>query len=171
MKTGNESSSLDPLGDGTGHALSRRNFVCMSCGCVAAASAAAPRVGAAWGDPVEIGSLSSYPRDEISEKYLENGFFVIRHNARLYACTSTCPHEQNSLYVNTQNPQEILCSGHQTAFDPDGKPFPGGRTQEGLVRFGIAVNDKGIVCVDPSKRFSQDQWEEAGSFVTVKGKP
>ena len=151
--------------------LSRRSFVCGACGCGLAASAVASVARAAWGDPIEVGPLSSYMQDEISEKYLENNFFVIRHNDRLYAATSSCPHECNALYVNTQNKEEIVCSGHQTAFDAEGKPQPGGRTQEGLVRFGIAVNDKGIVCVDTNKRFPQDQWGEEGSYVAIKGKP
>lgn len=152
-------------------ALTRRKFVCVSCGCGLAVSGMASRAHAAWGDPIEIGSLSSFTQDEISEKFIQSSFFVIRHNGRLYAATASCPHEQNSLYVNTQNPQEILCSGHQTAFDPEGKPFPGGRTQEGLVRFGIAVDDRGMVRVDTNKRFTQEQWEEAGSYIALKAKP
>jgi nitrite reductase/ring-hydroxylating ferredoxin subunit len=169
METKTNSSISFPVGSASSSpSLSRRSFVCVSCGCGLALSALPPRASAAWGDPIEVGPLSSFSRDEISEKYLQNSFFVIRHNGRLYAATSSCPHEQNSLYVNTSNPEEILCSGHQSAFDFEGRPLPGGRTQDALIRFGIAVDDKGMVRVDTNKRFSPEQWEDPESFVPIK---
>ena len=136
-------------------------------GCALACATTAPRVLAAWGDPIPVGALKDYTKDEISEKYIQHNFFVTRHEGRLFATIATCPHKENYLLRNTKNPKRITCSGHNAVFDPAGKPISG-PVRQGLLRFGIAVDDKGIVRVDPNKQFPEAKWDEAGSHIRLK---
>ena len=150
--------------------LSRRGFLCVSCGCTLAAHAAAPRAGAAYGDPIPVGTVKDYPTDEISEKYVRYDFFVIRNKGRIFATIATCPHKGSCLFRDTANPKEIACSGHDAVFDSEGRPLRG-RVHQALDRFRIFVDDKGTLRVDPDKKFPEDQWESQESFVPVTGKP
>lgn len=150
-----------------GNGLSRRKFLCKTCGCAAAGAAAAPVAGLAWGEPIEIGKLSDFAQDEISEKFAQQSFFVIRYQGKLYASTVMCPHENNSLFRSSGNPLEIECSGHQSIFDAEGRPVSG-EADEALKRFGIAVDEKGVVRVDTGKHFAEEQWEDPASFVVIE---
>ncbi len=145
----------------------RRQVLGICSGCALACATTAPRVLAAWGDPIPVGALKDYTKDEISEKHIQHNFFVTRHEGRLFATIATCPHKENYLLRNTKNPKRITCSGHDAVFDPAGKPISG-PVRQGLVRFGIAVDDTGIVRVDPNKQFPETKWDEAGSFIPVK---
>jgi nitrite reductase/ring-hydroxylating ferredoxin subunit len=168
MDTGKLSTSSDQSCQEHANSLTRRNFICLSSGCAFAASAAAPQAQAAWGDPIAAGALKDYTTDEISEKYVQYNFFMIRNKGRLYATVATCPHKGNALFRDTTKPTQIACSGHDAVFDPEGKPL-GGPVHRGLERFGIAVDAQGIVRVDTNKHFAEDQWSAPGSYVEVKG--
>lgn len=160
------STSSDHPSQGTPDHLTRRGFLCTSCGCALATGAVATRLHAGWGDPIPAGALKDYAKDEISEAYVKYNFFVTRHMGQLFATTATCPHQGNYLFRDQDNPERILCSGHDAVFDPAGRPISG-RVSDSLVRFGIAVDEKGIVRVDPNKEFPESQWDEKGSFVAV----
>jgi nitrite reductase/ring-hydroxylating ferredoxin subunit len=136
-------------------------------GCALAYAATASRALAAFGDPIPVGTLKDYTADAISEKYIQHNFFVTRHKGRLFATVATCPHKQNFLYRNPKNPSEIICTGHDAVFDFAGKRISG-PVRQGLDRFGIAVDDKGIVQVDTDKRFPEAKWNDAGSFIPLK---
>jgi nitrite reductase/ring-hydroxylating ferredoxin subunit len=129
---------------------SRRQVLGVCSGCALAYAATGSRVLAAGVDPFPVGTLKDYTKDEISEKYIQHNFFVTRHKDRLFATIATCPNKENFLFLNLRNPKEINCSGHDAVFDPAGKPISG-PVRQGLVRFGIAVNEKGIVRVDTNK--------------------
>ncbi|MCA9147356.1 MAG: Rieske 2Fe-2S domain-containing protein [Planctomycetaceae bacterium] len=145
----------------------RRRVLGICSGCALACAATSPRVLADWNDPIPVGALKDYTKDEISEEYVQHNFFVTRHEGRLFATIATCPHKQNYLLRNTKDPKRITCTGHDAVFDPAGKPLSG-PVRQGLVRFGIAVDDKGIVQVDPNKQFSEAKWDDVGSFIAVK---
>ena len=152
------------------NSLTRRHLLCLSSGCACALAAAhnAPRAQAAWGDAIDVGAVKDYTKDVISEKYVQYNFFVIRNKSRLYATIATCPHKENYLLVNSKNPREIICSGHDSVFDPRGAPS-GGPVETGLVRFGISVDDKGHARVNINKVYPQEQWEDPKSYVSLKG--
>lgn len=144
----------------------RRDFVSLASGCLLCA-AGTRRAGAATYKPVDIGELKDWPKDEISEKFIQYDFFVIRHGTRLFAATAICPHKANYLLLDPQNPNRIICSGHDSTFSPEGIPS-GGPARRALVRYGIAVDDKGRVIVDMTREFPKAQWEDKASFVAVK---
>lgn len=169
MDTEHPSSSSGQPGETSAPSLSRRGFLCKSCGCVLAGQAIASRAQAAYGDPIPVGTVKDYPVDEISEKYVQYNFFVIRNKGRLFATIATCPHKGSCLFRDTANPKEIGCSGHDSVFDIEGRPLRG-KVHQGLDRFRIFVDDKGTVRVDPDKKFPEEQWESQESFVPVKGK-
>lgn len=167
-KSVTEDAAVRPIDD-PANSLTRRHMLCLSSGCACALAAMhnAPRAHAAWGDPIDVGAIKDYAKDVISEKFVRNNFFVIRNRGRLYAIIATCPHEENYLVINSRNPKEIVCSGHDAVFDPQGVPI-GGRVTEGLVRFGISVDDNGHALVDTKKVYPQQQWDDPKSYITLK---
>ncbi len=145
---------------------SRREFVSLASGCLLC-GLGARRASAATFKPIDIGELKDWPKDEISEKFIQYDIFVIRHKGRLYASTAICPHKSNFLLLDPQNPNRIICSGHDSTFTPEGIPT-GGPARRGLVRYGISVNAEGRVTVDTLREFPQAQWDDKGSYVPVK---
>ena len=169
METNKQSPASDQRCEGSLHSSlpTRRQVLGICSGCALTCAATAPRLLAAWGDPIPVGALKDYTKDEISEKYIQHNFFVTRHEGRLFATIATCPHKENYLLRNTKNPKRITCTGHDAVFDPAGKPISG-PVRQGLVRFGIAVDDKGIVRIDPNKKFPEAKWNDARSFIPLK---
>lgn len=155
-----------PTAHGPATPLSRRNFVALASGCLLC-SAGARRASAATDKPIDIGEIKDWPKDEISEKFVQHDFFVIRYGGRLFAATAICPHKANYLLLDPQNPDRIVCSGHDSTFTPEGIPT-GGPARSALVRYGISVNDKGRVIVDMSREFPKVQWEDKASYIAVK---
>lgn len=161
-------STDDRQSPATGHFrnLSRRRFVALSSGCLLCGAGARRALGAT-DKPIDIGELKDYPKDEISEKFIRYDIFIVRNHGKLFASTAICPHKGNYLLLDPQNPGRIICSGHDSNFDPEGIPT-GGPARRALARYAISVNDKGRVIVDTSREFPQAQWEDKASYVTVK---
>lgn len=148
--------------------INRRRFLTFTSGCFLAAGAGAWAASGAI-KLVDVGALKDFAEDGISEKFVRHNFFVTRHGGRLFATIATCPHKGNFLLRDPQDPSRIICSGHDSVFDPRGMPVSG-RVKKGLTRFGIRVNEKGRVLVDPNKQFAQKQWDQKDSFVTLAGR-
>lgn len=117
--------------------------------------------------PVDIGMLSEFPEDGISEKFSEHEFFVIRQSGRLYATTAICSHMGNALLVDPQDDTRIICSGHESVFDAEGRVVVGPASHS-LVRLGVTLNDENHILVNPSRRFPEDKWEEKGSYLAIE---
>jgi nitrite reductase/ring-hydroxylating ferredoxin subunit len=147
--------------------INRRRFLAYASAGFLGATVRAPRTLAGGFSPIDIGTLKDFPADAISEKFIEHNFFVIRHKGRLYASTAICPHKGNYLLRDPQDPNRIICSGHDSVFSPEGRRIAG-KTTRGLTRFGIALNDQGRLLVDPDQQFSPQQWNEKRSYVAVK---
>lgn len=148
--------------------VNRRRFIAFTSGCFLGAVGGASRAFAATAKPIDIGPLTNFAKDEISEKFIEHNFFVIRHQERLYAAQIKCPHQGNDLLRDPKDATRIICTGHESVFDPEGLPIVG-PAAHGLVRLGIAVNSQGRVLVDPVKEFPQEKWDDKGSYIAVKG--
>jgi nitrite reductase/ring-hydroxylating ferredoxin subunit len=146
--------------------LERREFLTLAAGCLWCGTAGISPARAATDRPIDIGVLQDYPRDEISEKFIQHDIFVIRHRGKLFACTAVCPHKANYLLLDPQHRDRIICSGHDSKFTPDGIPA-GGPTRRALVRYAIAANDKVRLMVDTSREFPQAQWDDKASFLTL----
>ena len=146
--------------------LDRRRFLALASGCLLGSSAGTPVARASTDRPIDVGPITDYKKDEISEKFIQHDIFVIRHRGKLFASAAVCPHKGNCLMLDARNSSRIICSGHSANFTPEGIP-QGGPVRRALVRFGISVNDKGRVMVDPSRTFQPAQWEDKSSYLPV----
>ncbi|MBI5683551.1 MAG: Rieske 2Fe-2S domain-containing protein [Verrucomicrobia bacterium] len=144
--------------------LDRRRFLAVGSGCVLGALGG---VAADKLPPVDIGALTKFSEDGISEEFTKNDFFVIRYQGRLFAASTTCPHMGSLLQRDSQDATRIKCTTHGSVFDGEGLATVG-PASSGLVRHGISVNKDGHVMVDPSKEFHQDKWGDKGCYVEVK---
>jgi nitrite reductase/ring-hydroxylating ferredoxin subunit len=169
MKTDKPSTPSDQRCQRLPRSFTRRQVLSVCSGCALAGAATVTRALAAWDDPIAIGKLEDYSADEISEKYIRHNFFVTRHEGRLFATVATCPHKGNYLFRNAEKPKEIICSGHDAVYDSEGKPVSS-PVRHALERFGIAVDDEGIVRVDIRKRFPEAKWDDGESFILLKAK-
>ena len=145
--------------------LSRRRLLC-STGC-ACAAACLPRFATAYGKPVNIGAPEEFEVDGISEKFIRHDFLVVRRKDRLYAIIATCPHQENYLFRDPANPEQISCAGHDAYFDLEGSPLSG-PVKQGLLRFKVTREKNGHIRVDPSTRFAERQWKEKDSFIELE---
>ena len=132
----------------------------MAAGCL-------PRSIQAYGEPINIGDPKSFEIDMISEKFIRHNFFIVRRKDRLYTITAACPHEENYLFRDTENPKQIACAGHDAYFDLDGNPLRG-PVKKGLNRFEVKLDAKGHVLVDPFKEFPVNKWDDENSFIEMK---
>ncbi|MDO8544613.1 MAG: Rieske 2Fe-2S domain-containing protein [Opitutaceae bacterium] len=146
--------------------LPRRKFLALASGCLLCGAAGVPTVRAGTDRPIDVGTLHDYPRDEISEKYIEYDIFVIRNQRRLFAATAICPHKANALLLSPKDPRLIICSGHESRFNPEGIPV-GGQARRALVRHAISVNERSRVIVDTSRKFLQPEWDDKASYVVI----
>lgn len=163
---GHQGGKDDRLDDWPG-TLSRRRFFAVGSGYAIGCLCGARLAAAAETQTIDIGALNGFSEDGISEEFIKQGFFVIRHEGRLFAASATCPHKGNELRRDAADPGQIVCEGHGSTFDAAGNVAIGPATT-GLVRLGIAVNDKGHVIVEPGKEFPQDDWSDKSSYLEIK---
>lgn len=148
-------------------ALNRRRFLAFTSGCFLGVAGGATQAVAGAFKPIDVGALKDYPRDGISEKFVQNNFFVIRNRGRLYATIATCPHKGNYLLLNPKDATRIICSGHDSVFNADGL-YVSGKARGSLARLGITLSPQGRVLVDTNREFPQPQWNDKASFVAVR---
>jgi nitrite reductase/ring-hydroxylating ferredoxin subunit len=154
-----------PIPAAAAPALCRRRFLALASGGIAGC-ALAPRSAAATDRPIDVGELQDYPQDGVSEKFVQHDVFVIRHGAKLFACTAICPHKANLLLADPKVADQIICSGHDSIFSLEGVPKRG-PARRALERYAIARNPAGRIIVDPSRSFRQAQWNDPASFLAV----
>lgn len=143
----------------------RRRFLSLaSAGLCGAAIASSAR--ASTGRLIDIGTLKDYPKDVISEKFIQHNFFVVRHQGRLFAFTAICPHKGNGLLDSPQKPGTIICSGHDATFSPEGLPQRG-PTKRALARYAITLDSQGRILVDPSREFPRAQWDDKAAYLPM----
>lgn len=147
-------------------ALPRRKFLALISGTAVCTCAHRP-VRAATDRPVDVGRLEDYPRDGISEKFIQYDLFVIRREGRLFACTAVCPHKANSLLQDPKHADRIVCSGHESNFDTAGRRL-NGPARRSLDRFAITHNASGRLIVDTARTFREAQWDDPASFVQIR---
>ena len=154
--------------NGQQHSINRRRFLAIGSGCVLGAWGTATFAAAAGKLPtVDIGTLKDFAEDGISEKFTAQDFFVIRHQGRLFAASTACPHMGSTLRRDPQDVTRIICGAHGAVFDAEGMVTVG-PAASGLVRLGISLKDDGHVMVDPNKEFPQDKWTDKGCYLEVK---
>ena len=116
-------------------------------------------------DPVDVGPVVGFAKDGIFDGWAKtHALFVVRNSGRLYAVSSSCTHKRFAL---VSSDGALKCPKHGSIFNTAGKPTKA-PARKVLPRFGISVNEQGRVIVEPSREFGEKQWEEPGSYVTVK---
>jgi len=146
--------------------IGRRRFCIIGCGCLLGTACGASRALARGDKPIDIGPVASYTKDQVSEKYVDYGFLVVRNKKRLFAVSSVCTHQGNPLFADPHNPHNILCLTHTAVFTAEGKPVRG-PINEGLVHLGISRNGEGHAIVDPTIEFSPDDWTSKRGFIAL----
>lgn len=154
-----------PPGPSPAH-YGRREFLCRTSGCLLCGAAATLPARAGTDRPIDIGTLKDYPKDEISEKFIQHDMFVIRHKRKLFACTAICPHQRGYLLRDPREPTRIICASHNWRFDAEGK-ITSGPDGKDLERFAIGIDEKGRILVDTSREFPRPRWGDKDSFVPI----
>jgi len=157
--------------------LNRREFVvlssvlaagCALCACGGAEALAAPGdkgSAAGAGGKIDIGPMSDYASDGITDKFMRpNKFFVVRNDGKIYACSARCTHKSSPLKVKDGH---FACPSHGSEFSPQGTVTKG-PAKSSLVRYAISKNDAGHLLVDTAKSFNEKDWEKPEAFVEAK---
>jgi nitrite reductase/ring-hydroxylating ferredoxin subunit len=148
-------------------AINRRRFLAAGSGCLLGAWGAQRCVAADKQPPIDIGALKKFSEDGISEEFTKDDFFVMRHQGRLFAAGTTCPHMGGILQRDSQDSTRIKCGLHGSVFDGEGVVMVG-PASSGLVRLGVSVNKDGHVMVNPNKEFPQDKWTDKACYIEAK---
>jgi nitrite reductase/ring-hydroxylating ferredoxin subunit len=119
------------------------------------------------GSTLDVGAKSDYAKDGITTTWIgqPNRVIVIRHEGKIYASTSICPHRQVTI-VEGADHNSFECPRHHSKFDIDGNVTQG-PAKKALVRYAISVDANGHLIVDKSKKFTDTQWDDPASFVAV----
>jgi cytochrome b6-f complex iron-sulfur subunit len=141
---------------------------CVGCMCSQAMAGGAGGGGsgapAAAADPVGAGALDAFAKDGVFDTLAQKSRVVlVRKDNKLYALTAVCTHQGGTVVANNG---ALRCPKHNATFALDGKNT-GGPARTPLVHLGIKVDDKKHVVVDPSKKLTEAQWNDEGSFVKV----
>ena len=147
--------------------LNRRDFIvataasfgaCVSCPLHGAAEQAKKK------EPVDVGGVADFPKDAVYDRWAkEHSFFVVRKSGRLYAVSATCTHKRFALVLDDG---QMKCPKHGSIFSNSGKPTKA-PAKKSLPRFGIRLDARRHVIVDPAREFGEKQWNDAGSYVAV----
>lgn len=154
--------------------LNRREFVvaaaaCAACLCglgsaaelLADDSTTAPSI-------LDAGPKSDYSADGITPTWMPapTKVAIIRHEGRIYACTTICPHRGFTIN-EAPDKDSFICPKHHSTFDIDGD-VTRGPARKPLKRYAISVNADGHIIVDKSISFpTEDQWDDPKSFIKV----
>ncbi len=143
--------------------LNRREFV-LSAGAVAACAVCPDLLEAAPPTNIDVGSVAEYPHNVVSDKFKkQQKLLVVRSGDRIYAMSAVCTHR--GCVVNLKK-REIKCPCHGSVYSDQGT-VTDGPAKSSLVRYAISLNNAKRLVVDKSKQFSEPQWEDPASFVTV----
>jgi cytochrome b6-f complex iron-sulfur subunit len=116
---------------------------------------------------LDIGAKSDYATDGITTTWMKqpNRVAVVRHDGKIYACTTICPHRK--VTINEAVDQNgFECPRHHSMFDIEGNVTHGPATKP-LIRYAISVDSNNHLIVDKSQKFDTDQWDDPASFVKV----
>src|SRR4051812_8876505 len=114
---------------------------------------------------VDAGKLSDYAKDGITDKFAKkpDKVFIIRHEGKLYAPSSTCSHRRCTVKLKEG---ALACPCHGSKFTEMGVPTKG-PAKSSLIRYAVSTDDKGHVIVDKTKQFEEKDWEKDGAFIKV----
>lgn len=160
--------------------MNRREFVVLSsaiaAGCAACAFCGAealaepapttkPAAGATGPGKIDIGKLTDYSADGITDKFMRpNKFAVVRTDGKIFACSARCTHKGSPLRVKDGH---FACPSHGSEFSIQGTVTKA-PAKDSLVRYAITKTDAGNLIVDTNKSFREKDWEKPEAFVAIK---
>ncbi len=100
--------------------LNRRQFLLLTAGFVAGCQTGpeGPSAGPQIELVLDAGPASNYLADGVYTQFLDQGFFIVRQGARLFALSSFCTHRKCKLEAESDH--SFYCKCHGSTFDPDG---------------------------------------------------
>ena len=116
---------------------------------------------------LDVGPKSNYTADGITTTWMKppNRVAVIRHDGKIYACTTICTHKGGTLNEGADG-NSFKCPNHGAMFDIEGnvthKP-----ARRPLIRYAVSVDSSGHVIVDKTTSFTAAQWSDPASFVKI----
>ena len=126
--------------------LNRRHF--LICSAVFAAGCAAPSgdnpPSGSGGRIVNVGSRAQYLKDGVYTNYRNQGFFLVRHGAALFAVSAICTHRKCKL--ESKPDETFYCPCHGSTFDPNGK-VTSGPARRDLPVFEVSPDEQGMLLV------------------------
>lgn len=145
--------------------MNRRSFVTATAAGVGLVVLGSEAIGQAGSTTVDIGQPADFAAGALSDKFAKSDKILIAHNGdRIYAMTAVCTHRKGTIGLKNG---KFTCPSHNSVFSIEGKPTAG-PAKDSLVRYAIAINDKGNLIVDKSKTFDEARWNDAASFFGVK---
>ena len=150
------------------HDLNRRQFI-VTTGCIGASLLTGAWPVAAQDAPeniIDIGLLSDFAKDGLSEKWERNGFFVVRMENRLFAPSARCTHQSIGRLLPGDN-GAMICPMHNSVWDKEGYIEQGPATRS-LPRHAIRLDAKKHVIVHLTKVFEEKEWGNAEAFIKLK---
>ena len=67
---------------------------------------------------MNVGPVSDYATDSVHDRFLYQGFFVVRRGETLFAVSAICTHRKCKLATDANG--SFLCPCHGLTFDPGG---------------------------------------------------
>jgi len=116
--------------------------------------------------PVKVGDLKSFTKEGLDDRFLKDGFFLVRSKDRIYALSAFCTHQTDSRLSSKAGAEVIICPNHNSLFALDGTVIRGPARRD-LSRFAITADAKGQLTVDTSKPIGPDKIDDEPAFVKV----
>src|SRR5438045_1239566 len=105
--------------------------------------------------PVDAGEVSGFAKEGVYDAMaVSQGFFLISSKGKLYATSSTCTHKANQVLIDSENHGQLKCEKQGSLFSLEGKVVKA-PAKRSLPRYGIKVDARKHVIVDPTKRFEE----------------
>ena len=147
--------------------MNRREFVATAVGCAFCAACPENLLAATAKGPVDAGEVSAFAKEGIYDSLTQSqGFFLISSKGKLYATSSTCTHKANLVSIDPEKAGQLKCEKHGSLFSLEGKVVKA-PAKRSLPRYGIKLDAKKHVIVDPTKRFEESNWNDPNSFVKL----
>ena len=125
--------------------LNRRQFLLLTAGVGALAGC---QTGGDGGVPamlgtervVNAGPAGNYASDGVYDSFRNDGFFVVRQGAKLFALSAICTHKFCKLRAETDH--SFYCKCHGSTFDPNGKVTLGPAKRD-LPIYSATIDEQG----------------------------